>query len=73
MNGLYSDFEQLPVLLTASDLAKILRISRANAYTVMHSRDIATIRIGKRMLVMKDELIRYIKEKTQGDYQNGLT
>ena len=73
MNDLYSDFEQLPVVLTASDVAKILRISRANAYTVMHSRDITTIRIGKRMLVTKDELIRYIQEKTQDNYQNSLT
>lgn len=65
MNSVYSNYEQLPIIITAPEVARILRISRSNAYALLHSKEIETIRIGKRMLVAKDELIRYIEEKSK--------
>ena len=58
----YTEIEQLPILLNATEVAKVLRISRANAYVLMHSKAANSIRIGKRILLSKKELVRYIEE-----------
>ena len=63
----FTDINQLPILLNAEDVAKILRISRANAYVLMHSKEIHCVRIGKRMLLPKTELLRYIEENTSNN------
>lgn len=34
----YTSLEQLPLALSAEDVAQVLGISRANAYTLMHSK-----------------------------------
>ena len=56
----YTSLEQLPLALSAEDVAQVLGISRANAYTLMHSKGFPTIKIGKRMTVPKDKLIEWI-------------
>ena len=43
--------------------AAVLGISRANAYTLMHSKDFPTITIGKRMIVPKDKLLAWMDER----------
>ena len=47
MNTTYTSYDQLPLSLCANDVAAVLNISRANAYTLMHSKDFPTITIGK--------------------------
>ena len=59
----YTSLEQLPLALSAEDVAQVLGISRANAYTLMHSRGFPTIKIGKRMTVPKDKLIEWIDKQ----------
>ena len=59
----YTSLEQLPLALSAEDVAQVLGISRANAYTLMHSKGFPTIRIGKRMTVPKDKLIEWIDKQ----------
>jgi len=56
----YTSIEQLPLALSAEDVAQVLGISRANAYTLMHNKNFPTIRIGKRMTVPKNKLIEWI-------------
>ena len=41
----------------------MLGISRANAFTLMHSKGFPTIKIGKRMTVPKDKLIEWIDKQ----------
>ena len=41
----------------------MLSISRANAYTLMHSKGFPTIRIGKRMVVHRDKLIDWMNAR----------
>ena len=65
MENRYSSYDQLPLSLRADDVAAVLGISRANAYTLMHSKDFPTIYIGKRMLVPKDKFLAWIEEQTQ--------
>lgn len=59
----YTSLEQLPLALSAEDVAQVLGISRANAYTLMHSKSFPTIKIGKRMTVPKDKLIEWIDKQ----------
>ena len=60
----YTSMEQLPITLSANQLAQVPGISRANAYTLMHSKGFPTIQIGKRMVVPKNKLIEWMERQT---------
>lgn len=60
----YTSLDQLPITLSANQVAQVLGISRANAYTLMHSKGFPTIQIGKRMVVPKNKLIEWMEEQT---------
>ena len=62
----YTSIEQLPLALSAEDVAQVLGISRANAYELMHSEGFPTLKIGKRMTVPKDKLIEWIQTRIAG-------
>ena len=59
----YTSLDQLPLALSADDVAIVLGISRAKAYELMHSKSFPTIKIGKRMTVPKDKLIEWIERQ----------
>lgn len=61
---IFTSYDQLPITLGADEVAQVLSISRANAYTLMHSRGFPTIKIGKRMVVAKDKLIAWMKAQS---------
>lgn len=60
----YTSLDQLPITLSANQVAQVLGISRANAYTLMHSKGFPTIKIGKRMVVPKNKLIEWMEKQT---------
>ena len=60
----YTSMGQLPSTLSANQVAQVLGISRANAYTLMHSKGFPTIQIGKRMVVPKNKLIEWMERQT---------
>lgn len=66
MKTSFTSFDELPVMLNADQLAQALNISRAGAYQLMHSSSFPTVRIGKRMLVPKEHLLRWLDQKVQG-------
>ena len=57
-------FNDLPDILDATQIASVLRISRAGAYTLLSSEDFPTLHIGRRKLVMKSDLITWLKSHT---------
>ena len=65
MNSSVSSFNDLPLVLNASQLAGVLSISRANAYNLLHREDFPTLHIGKRMLVPRDKLVRWMDEQAR--------
>lgn len=65
MNPSVTSFDQLPITLKADQVAAVLGISRSNAYNLMRSEGFPTLHIGKRMLVPKDRLIRWIDANAQ--------
>ena len=62
MTKTYTSLDQLPLALSAEDVARVLGISRANAYVLMHSKGFPTLKIGKRMTVPKDKLIEWMEK-----------
>ena len=60
----FTSYDQLPISLSADQVAQVLNISRAGAYTLMHSQGFPTIQIGKRMVVPKDKLLMWMEAQT---------
>lgn len=65
-----NNYENLPAVLNANQLAAALGISRAGAYQLLNTRTFPTLRIGKRLLVPKDKLIDWIERNTGGGNGN---
>ena len=61
-----NNYENLPAVLNANQLAAALGISRAGAYQLLNTGTFPTLRIGKRLLVPKDKLIDWIEQNTGG-------
>ena len=61
-----ASFDELPYMLRAEDVARVLGVSRANAYVIMHSKGFPKLQIGKRMMVPKDKLQAWIDAKSGG-------
>ena len=60
METTYTSYNQLPLSLNANDIAAVLGISRANAYTLMRAKGFPTIFIGKRMIVPRDKFLEWM-------------
>ncbi len=61
MKSCLTSYDQLPLTLCAVQVAQVLGISRANAYTLMHAKGFPTIHIGKRMVVPKDRFKEWME------------
>ncbi|MCI6249099.1 helix-turn-helix domain-containing protein [bacterium] len=57
-------FETMPDVMDAKQLAKALQISKAGAYNLLSDPNFPTLRIGGRKMVMKSELIAWLKRHT---------
>ena len=66
-----NNYENLPAVLNANQLAAALGISRAGAYQLLNTATFPTLRIGKRLLVPKDKLIDWIERNTGGGQVGG--
>ena len=64
------NYDDLPAVLNANQLATALGISRAGAYQLLNTGTLPTLRIGKRLLVPKDKLINWIEQNTGGGNGN---
>ena len=58
--------ETMPDVMDAKLLAEALRISKAGAYNLLNSPDFPTLRIGGRKLVMKQDLLEWLRNHTNG-------
>lgn len=58
-------YDKLPLTLTVPEVGEVLAISRAKAYDLARSEGFPSMRIGTRILVPRDKLIRWIDEQTE--------
>jgi len=65
MDQVYTQISEAPKiekLLKASDVAKLLNVSRSYAYLLMQSEEIPTVHIGKSRRVRPQDLKAYIEQ-----------
>lgn len=56
----YTDYNDLPLVLTVDQLADILGIGRNTAYDLVRSDRIRTIRVGRQIRIPRDALIDFL-------------
>lgn len=62
----YHTYDEVPLMMSAKDIARLLKISSATAYFMFHAIDFPTVTIGKRMLVRKEKFFAWL-EKHEND------
>ena len=63
--------DDLPVILSASDVAAVLGISRAKAYQLFHRLDFPTLKLDKRLLVRRELNFQWLDRQTQAEGYGG--
>ena len=60
----YKSYDELPLMLSVTDVAALFGISRSHAYDLVHEDGFPVMEIGSRIIVPKDALIKWIEAKT---------
>ena len=63
-NTIYKSFDEMPMFLSASAVAKLLGISVSAGYALMHEKGFPSIKIGGRILVSRDKLKAWLENRT---------
>ena len=61
----YTNYNDLPLMLSVLDVASALGISRAGAYELVRSVGFPSLRIGSRIVVPKEKFIDWINANTR--------
>ena len=62
----FKTYDDLPLMLTVTDVAAVLGISRTGAYELVRQEDFPALSIGARIIVPKEQFFRWIQENTGG-------
>ena len=57
-----TSFDNLPLIMTVSDVQCALRVSKQNAYQIMATEHFPKMKIGKRVLVEKDAFKNWLAD-----------
>ena len=60
----FTSYDDLPLMLSAPEVAEVLGISRAGAYELVSSAGFPHMKIGNRILVPKDKFLKWIDAQT---------
>ena len=63
--SVYKTYDELPLFLNAQMVAKVLGISPSSGYELLREKDFPSLRIGNRIVVPKEDYIRW-EEKHMG-------
>ncbi|MBA2876375.1 helix-turn-helix domain-containing protein [Thermaerobacillus caldiproteolyticus] len=58
----YKNQEDLPIFLTAGDIAELLKISKPKAYELMKQDGFPLIQFGRSMRVSRDEFFLWLSQ-----------
>ena len=64
--SIYKSYDELPLFLNADMVAKTLGVSPASGYELMREEGFPSLRIGNRIVVPKEQFIRWADEHTGG-------
>mgnify|MGYP001024322242 CR=1 FL=1 len=62
----YKSYDDLPLFLNASTVAKVLGVSPSSGYELMHEADFPVLKVGSRMVVPKEKFIQWVERRTGG-------
>ena len=62
----YRSYDDLPLFLNSATVAKVLGVSPSSGYELMHEPGFPVLRIGNRMVVPKEQFIRWVNERAGG-------
>ena len=62
----YKSYDELPLFLSAKMVAQVLGVSPSSGYELMHQPDFPVLKVGNRMVVPKEQFIRWVQEHTEG-------
>lgn len=62
----YKSYDDLPLFLNADIVGKVLGVSPASTYELMHESNFPVLRVGSRMVVPKEQFIRWVNERVGG-------
>ena len=60
----FTNYNDLPLMLSVPDVASVLGISRAGAYELVRSDGFPSLRIGSRIVVPKEKFTGWINANT---------
>ena len=64
--SVYKTYDDLPLFLNANLVAQVLGVSQSSWYELMHEPGFPVLRVGSRMVVPKEQFIRWVTEHTEG-------
>ena len=62
--SIYTSYDELPLLLNVKQLADLMGVSDSSIYELIQEDDFPSLRIGKRIVVPKEELRKWIAAHT---------
>ena len=62
----FKDYSELPLFLNAEMVSQVLGVSPSSGYELMHDPGFPILRIGNRMVVPKENFIRWVEQHTGG-------
>ena len=60
-NSIFKNYDELPLYLNAETVAKLFGISISSAYELIREKDFPSVRIGKRLIVPKENLQAWVE------------
>lgn len=64
--SVYESYDELPLMLNAETLAKVLGVAPSSAYELMHEKDFPTLKVGNRLVIPKEDFIAWVRSHTGG-------
>ena len=62
----YHSYDDLPLFLNAELISKVLGVSLASAYELMHDKEFPAVNVGSRIVVPKEQFQKWVEEQMGG-------
>ena len=62
----YKSYDDLPLFLNASIVAKALGIAPSSAYELLHEAGFPVLKVGSRIVVPTEKFVKWVEQHPQG-------
>lgn len=62
----YHSYDDLPLFLNAELISKVLGVSLASAYELMHDKEFPAVHVGSRIVVPKEQFQQWVEDQMGG-------